>query len=229
MNKVIITGASGNLGKACVEKFVREGYKVITTVTPGKSLGFEVSPDVEIFEADLTVEKSVDAVFAQIIEKHVSIDAALLLVGGYAPGGIKETDGNVIRKMFSLNFETAYFVTRPLFQQMLQQETGGKIIMVGARPGLEPGEAHKSLGYALSKSLIFNLAAALNASAKSSNVTVSVVVPSTIDTPVNRQFMPKADFSAWVQPEEIANAMAYLCSEETKSWRGTVLKIFGRS
>lgn len=229
MKKVIITGASGNLGKASVGKFIKEGYKVIVTATPGKGLGFDVPADVEIYEADLTIEQSASTVISQIISKHKTIDAALMLVGGYAPGGIKDTDGSTIRKMFTLNFETAYFVSRPLFQQMLGQPSGGQLVFVGAKPGLYAKEASKSLAYGLSKSMIFHLAAALNESALSTNVTASVVVPSTIDTPVNRQMMPKSDFSRWVKPEEIADAMAYLCSDETKSWRGTVLKIYGGS
>lgn len=229
MKTVIITGASGNLGKASVEKFIGEGYKVIATVTPGKTLGFEVKGDVETYEADLTDEKSVTGVISQIISKHKTIDAALLLVGGYASGGVKETDGAVLKKMFTLNFDTAYFVARPVFQHMLQQGSGGRLIFVGSRPALRAKEANKSLGYALSKSLIFKLADALNAAGSSSNVTASVVVPSTIDTPVNRQAMPNADFTAWVKPEEIADAMAHLCSSESNAWRETVLKIYGRS
>jgi NAD(P)-dependent dehydrogenase (short-subunit alcohol dehydrogenase family) len=229
MKTVIITGASGNLGKASVEKFLADGYKVIATVTPGKTLGFEVTGDVVTYDADLTDEKSVGNVIAQIISTYKTIDAALLLVGGYAHGGIKETDGAVLKKMFTLNFDTAYFVARPLFEHMMQQPGGGRMVFVGSRPALRAKDASKSLGYALAKSLIFKLADALNAEGSSNNVTASVVVPSTIDTPVNRQAMPDADFTAWVKPEEIADAMVHLCSAESNAWRETVLKIYGRS
>ncbi|MBA4055433.1 MAG: short-chain dehydrogenase [Marivirga sp.] len=166
---------------------------------------------------------------AQIISKNKTIDAALLLVGGYAPGGIKETDGTVLKKMFTLNFDTAYFVTRPLFEQMMQQSGGGRIVFVGSRPALKPKDANKSLGYALAKSLLFKLADALNAAGSSNNVVASVVVPSTIDTPENRKAMPGADVTTWVKPEEIADAMAHLCSTESGAWRENVLKIYGRS
>lgn len=229
MKTVIITGASGNLGKASVEKFLAEGYKVIATVTPGRTLGFEVRGNVETYDADLTDEKSVTDVISRIIAKHETVDAALLLVGGYAPGGIKETDGRVLKKMFTLNFDTAYFVARPLFEQMMQQSGGGRIVFVGSRPALKPKDANKSLGYALAKSLVFRLAEALNDAGSSKNVVASVVVPSTIDTPVNRQAMPDADFTTWVKPEEIADAMAHLCSSDSNAWREPVLKIYGRS
>lgn len=229
MKTVIITGASGNLGKACVDKFLQEGYTVIATVTPGKALGFEVSGAVETQEADLTDERSVDSAIKTIIARHPTIDAALLLVGGYAPGGIKDTDGTLLKKMFALNFETAYHVARLLFQHMKQQPNGGRLVFVGARPALETKHAKHSLGYGLSKSLLFKLADVLNEEGASSNVTASVVVPSTIDTPANRQAMPKADFTSWVKAEEIADCMAHLCSPESNAWRETVVKIYGRA
>jgi NAD(P)-dependent dehydrogenase (short-subunit alcohol dehydrogenase family) len=229
MKTVIITGASGNLGKACVEKFLEEGYSVIATTTPGKTLGFEVNGSIETYEADLTSEGSAEEVIARIITKHATIDAALLLVGGYASGGIKETDHAALQKMFTLNFNTAYFVARPLFQQMLQQANGGRIIFVGSRPALIAKDGKRSLGYSLSKSLLFKLADVLNEEGSSSNVTASVVVPSTIDTLANRQSMPKADFTSWVKPEEIADAMAHLCSAESNAWRETVVKVYGRA
>jgi NAD(P)-dependent dehydrogenase (short-subunit alcohol dehydrogenase family) len=229
MKTVIITGASGNLGKACVEKFLQEGYRVIATTTPGKTLGFEVNGTIETWEADLTDEASAEEVIARIIAQHTTIDAALLLVGGYASGGIKETDNAALRKMFTLNFNTAYFVARPLFQQMLQQPNGGRIIFVGSRPALIAKDGKRSLGYSLSKSLLFKLADVLNEEGSSSNVTASVVVPSTIDTPANRQSIPKADFTTWVRPEEIADAMAHICSPASNAWRNTVVKVYGRA
>jgi NAD(P)-dependent dehydrogenase (short-subunit alcohol dehydrogenase family) len=229
MKSVIITGASGNLGKACVDKFIQAGYNVIATVSPGKALGFEVTGSLETFEADLTDEVSAEKVIADIIKKYKTIDATLLLVGGYASGGIKETNGAVLKKMFTLNFDTAYFAARPIFQHMLTQPNGGRIIFVGSRPALVAKDANRSLGYALSKSLLFKLADSLNEAGSASNVTAAVVVPSTIDTPTNREAMPKSDFTAWVKSEEIADAMVHLCSAETKTWRETVVKIYGRS
>lgn len=226
---VLITGASGNLGKASVEKFVAEGYKVVATVAPGKGLGFEVDGDVETFETDLTNEKNVEEVILKIIEKYNSIDAAVLLVGGFAAGGIRETDGVGLKKMYALNFETAYFAARPVFLQMLKQSSGGRIILVGARPALNSADGKNLLAYALSKSLLFKLADFLNAEGKSGNVVTSVVVPSIIDTPVNRQAMPSANFSDWVKPEDIAQVMAFITSATGNALRDSVFKIYGNA
>ena len=226
---VLITGASGGLGKATVLKFINEGFKVIATVTPGKSLGFKVEEGIIEYEADLTNEESVDSVIKEIISGHPTIDAALLLVGGFAPGNIKNTDGTALKRMFAVNFDTAYFVARPVFDHMLTQSKGGRLIFVGSRPALQPKDGKNSVAYSLSKSLIFKLADFLNAEGASKNVTASVIVPSTIDTEANRKAMPDNDFGTWVKPEEIAEAMAFLCSERGMSLRETVMKIYGRA
>jgi NAD(P)-dependent dehydrogenase (short-subunit alcohol dehydrogenase family) len=226
---VLITGASGGLGKATVLKFINEGYKVIVTATPGRSLGFSVDGEIHEYEANLTDEQSADSVVQKIISDHSTLDAALMLVGGYAAGNIQNTDGAALKKMFAVNFDTAYFVARLVFNHMLTQPGGGKLIFVGSRPALKPKDGKSSIAYSLAKSLIFKLADILNAEGAPKNVTASVVVPSTIDTDANRKAMPDKDFGAWVKPEEIADAMAFLCSKSGMPLRETVLKIYGRA
>ena len=92
-----------------------------------------------------------------------------------------------------------------------------------------PKDGKNVIAYALSKSLLFNLAEYLNAEGASQNVVTSVIVPSTIDTPANRESMPKADFSKWVRPEEIAGVMEFICSQKADSVREPVYKIYGNS
>jgi NAD(P)-dependent dehydrogenase (short-subunit alcohol dehydrogenase family) len=230
MKKVaIITGASGNLGKASVEKFLSEGYKIVATVTPGKKLGFEVTGEVETYDVDLTNEGRVSDIIEQIIKKHERVDAALLLVGAFTMGGVADTDGAALKKMYSLNFETAYFTARPVFLQMMKQSFGGRIIMVGSRPALKPTEGRKSVAYSLAKASLFKLADFFNAEGTSKNVVTSVIVPGVIDTPPNRKDMPQANFANWVQPEEIAETMAFLCSEKASVLREPVIKVYGNS
>lgn len=224
---VLITGASGNLGKATVDKFLKEGYNVIATVTPGKSL--EYGDEVKTYEADLTNENAVATVIEKVISEHSTLDAALLLVGGFAMGNIEKTDGASIKKMFALNFETAYYVARLVFQQMLKQSGGGRIVLIGSRPALKPKDGKNTVAYSLSKSLIFRLAEILNAEGASKNVTASVIVPSIIDTPENRNAMPDSDFSKWVKPGDIADAMRYVCSSSGQALRETVLKVYNKS
>jgi len=223
---VLITGASGNIGRAAVEKFIQEGFNVIATASP-RGLGYSLT-NLSVYEADLTDEKSVEDVIAKIISVHQTIDVAILTVGSFAVGSIETTDGAAIQKMMSLNFNTAYFTARPVFKQMMKQKTG-RIILIGSRPALVAAEGKNTLAYALSKSLVFKLAELLNAEATGNDVVVSVLVPGIIDTPENRKSNPSANFSDWVTSESIVDAMLYLVSPNAKALRDPVLKLYSNS
>jgi NAD(P)-dependent dehydrogenase (short-subunit alcohol dehydrogenase family) len=224
---ILVTGAAGNLGKAVVDTLKGVGYTVLALVSPGKSSTIS-DPQVNVYEADLTQERDVADQMTKIIQKHQTIDACVLLAGGYAHGGFQDADGSAVKKMISINFETAYHIARLSFQQMMKQ-SHGRIILVGARPALDAKAGKQSVAYALSKSLIFTLAQLLNADGAEKNVVTSVIVPSIIDTPVNRNAMPKADFSSWVSPEAIAEHIAFLLSDRSDALREPVVKLYGRA
>jgi NAD(P)-dependent dehydrogenase (short-subunit alcohol dehydrogenase family) len=151
------------------------------------------------------------------------------LVGGFAMGTIDNTDGSMIKKMISLNFETAYYSAQVMFSQMAKQKNGGRIVFVGARPSLDAKAGKSVLAYALSKTLIFKLAELLNEEGKDKNIISSVFVPSIIDTPDNRKAMPNANTDQWVKPEEIAEIIEFATSEKGSVLREPIIKVYGKS
>jgi NAD(P)-dependent dehydrogenase (short-subunit alcohol dehydrogenase family) len=143
-------------------------------------------------------------------------------------GGLADTSGEDLHKQIALNFETAYNITRPLFAHLMDNKRGS-IVFIGARPALNPTQGRGLIAYGLSKSLLFKLAEYLNEESKGVNVSVSVVVPSTLDTPLNRQSMPDADPGNWVKPSEIAETLEFLVSDKSKALKETVLKIYNKA
>ena len=227
MKTIIITGANGNLGTATVKKFLDEGiYRVIAVDHSGTHLGFaDAHHDFELHSIELTDEAATNDFVTEAISLYGQIDGALLLAGGYGAGNIEATTDADLQKMFNLNFITAYNMIRPLFNHMLQ--TGyGRIVLMDARPALKASQGKSSLAYALSKSLLFKLAEMLNEEAKGENVVVSVVVPSTIDTPVNRTAMPDANPAKWVKPEQLADIIEFICSDKGFPVREAVYKVY---
>ena len=229
MNTAIITGASGNLGQAAVKKFLAEGYRVVSTIMPNDPVVLGIrGKDFETAIVDLMDEKAAGQFVEFAAIKHGTIDAAILTVGGFVMGKISETKTADIEKQYKLNFETAYNIARPVFVQMLQQGSG-RIFLIGSRPGADMKNSKGMVAYGLGKSLIFRLAELMNEEAKGTNVVVSVVVPSTIDTPQNRAAMPTADFRKWVTPHAIANIIYFYCSKDGSALREPVIKIYGDS
>ncbi len=229
MKTIIITGANGNLGTACVKKFLQEGYGVVAVDSHDNHLEFAKGNALYEFVTVNLSDETASANFIDgMIKKYGSIHAALMLVGGFAAGNMAATSGADIRKMFSLNFETAYFMSRPLLQHM-QQQGYGRLVFVGARPALSAAQGKDLMAYALTKSLLFKLAEFINETTKGTNITATVVVPSTIDTAINRQSMPDVDPANWVTPAAIADIMELITSEKGHPLRETVLKVYNNS
>jgi NAD(P)-dependent dehydrogenase (short-subunit alcohol dehydrogenase family) len=226
---IIITGANGNLGLAVTKKFLDKGYRVIDTVIHEdvkKDLGTHKNLQTEI--VNLTNEDETNAFVQRVLDKYKRVDAAIMLVGGFAAGNISSTTMKDIRQQISLNFETAYHVTRPLFQHMIQNNYG-RLIFIGARPALNADAGKDLLAYGLGKSLLFKLTAVLNEEARGKNVTASVIVPSTIDTPANRKSMPDADPEEWVKTDQLAGVLDFVISETGSALRETVLKVYNNA
>ncbi len=229
MKTVIITGANGNLGRAVTKEFLDKNYRVLATVSNDTARAdVQTHPNLEVAVVNLTQENETNEFIRKSIGKYQVIDAALLLVGGFAMGDLAATSGEDIHQQIALNFETAYYVTRPLFTHLMENKKG-RIVLIGARPALNPAQGKDLVAYSLSKSLLFKLAELLNEAAKGADVTVSVVVPSTLDTPLNRKSMPDANPDNWVKPLEIAETLEFLVSDKSKSLKETVLKIYNNA
>jgi len=226
MKTAIITGSSGNLGRAVVKKFLSEGYKVVGTDM--KMHADNAHENFEHITVDLTNETDAENFINDVVKKYQTLDAAVLTAGGFAMGKIAETKMEDLKKQFRLNFETAYNIARPIFLQMMKQGNG-KIFMIGSRPGSDMKNSKGMVAYGLTKSLIFRLAELMNEEAKGTDVVTTVIAPSTIDTPENRKAMPDVDSSKWVKPENIAAIIYFYCSEAASVIREPVIRSYNNA
>ena len=229
MKKIIITGANGNLGSAVTKFFLEKGYTLITTVhNEDAKKEMPQHPNLEVEAVNLANEPEAASFVQKVIASHGTIDAALMLVGGFTAGKIENTKTEDIKNQIALNFETAYNITQPLYQHMLQNGYG-RLVFIGARPALQAADGKNLVAYALSKSLLFKLAEFINKAAKGKNITATVVVPSTIDTPPNRKDMPDANPDNWVKAEDLAEILEFVCSDKATALRETVLKVYNNA
>ena len=226
---IIITGASGNLGKIVTGVFLGLHYRVIAVIhneAGKKELPSNNLLQVEV--ANLSNEKETIELVSRISSEYGHIHAAILLAGGFTAGNIADQSIDDIRKMVILNFETAYNVVRGVLPHMVKHGSG-RMILMGARAGIQPAEGRKMVAYGLSKSLLFTLAEYINEETRGKNINATVIVPSTIDTIPNRESMPSADYSKWVQPKELADIMHFILSSEAGSIREAVIKVYNNS
>ncbi|MEM6633370.1 MAG: SDR family NAD(P)-dependent oxidoreductase [Bacteroidota bacterium] len=219
----ITTGTGGNLGKGVVSALLAAEYNVLGTMRYHKHVPeLESLPGFTRGILDV-LDESACREFVVSLKRQVHM--TVLMVGGFQMGGIRETTWEQLQRMVQMNFQSCFFLAQSFLEKMKQQVNGGHIVLIGATPALDPINGRFAWAYTLSKSLVHNFAAMLDAEGKEHGVRTHLIVPGIIDTPVNRQAMPDADFSTWTKPEAIGKIIAFLGTKEGQVLRETVLKV----
>lgn len=208
---LLITGANGALGSELVNYFSSRDYQVIAVVRPGKKQMNQ--KNVMYFEAELAEESSARDLMQEIDSRNLTIHAGMLVAGGFGMKPFMDTRREDLEEMLEKNFFSAFFIAQQLLAHMQKNETTGKIIFTGAKPALEKG-GEATTAYTLSKHMLIKMVEIINQAAGDSKARAALVAPSVIDTEPNRDAMPKADFSQWVKPQEIAAIMEQVLSDE---------------
>jgi len=216
---VIITGATGGLGQTVTAEFSNAGATIVVAEHhPSKKL-----PDgVQSVTADVTQESDVQQLVTEVTNKTGRIDCLINLVGGFAMGRLSETNASDWSKMLTLNLTAAFLLSRAVVPTMIDQGSG-RVIHIGARAALDPFPG--AAAYLVSKSGLVAMITILALELAGSGVNVNGVLPTIIDTPVNRQNMPDADYTKWVKPESIAQLLVFLASDEANAINGALIPI----
>ena len=213
----LITGATGGLGGAVVDRFANEGWSVLGV---DKREGSD-RENVRFVTADLFDAEQVAHAVAQA---GPELRAVVNLVGGFAQGGrVHETPVDEFEEQFRLNLRPTYLVTAAAIPRMDR----GTIVCVGTRAALRPFPG--AAGYVASKAALLALIRALDAEYRDDGIRINAVLPSVIDTAANRSSMPDADHEAWVGPDEIAEVIHFLSSDASSPISGAEVPVYGRA
>jgi NAD(P)-dependent dehydrogenase (short-subunit alcohol dehydrogenase family) len=220
---IVVTGASGALGKVVVATALAKGARVAAIDHAASTM--KATPErIELGGVDLTdaseAKKAIDAA----VSHFGKLDVLVNIAGGFAFETTAEGDPKTWQRMYALNVLTALNASRSAIPH-LSASGAGRIINVGAMGALQAGAGMGA--YAASKAGVHRLTEALAAEWKG-KITVNAVLPSTIDTAANRASMPNADFAKWVRPEELAEVILFLASDAASAVTGALLPVSGR-
>jgi NAD(P)-dependent dehydrogenase (short-subunit alcohol dehydrogenase family) len=226
---IAITGAFGALGSAVARVAGARGLRVaLLDYAPAAPAGLVEACGPGAFALgglDLSDAAKAEAAVKEAATRLGGLDALVNIAGGFASQSIAGGDPATWDKMFALNLKTAMNASRAAIP-FLTQSAAGRIVNIGALAALNPAGA--GMGpYTASKAAVHKLTESLAEELKG-KVTVNAVLPSTLDTPANRRDMSKADFSAWVAPEEAANLILFLASPEASGVTGALIPLKGR-
>src|SRR3984893_13614043 len=220
---VVITGASGALGKVVAEAALARGARV-AGVDNAKS-GIADTPDrMELGGVDLTDAAQAKQAIDEVAARFGRLDVLLNIAGAFSFETIAEGNPTTWQRLYAINVLTALNAARAAIPHLLASPAG-RIVNIGAMGALQAGPGMGP--YAASKAGVHRLTEALAAELKG-KVTVNAVLPSIIDTPANRTSMPKADFAKWVTGEDLANVILFLASDEASAVTGALLPVSGR-
>ncbi len=221
---VLVTGAAGALGGAVVETFLDAGATVAgVDIAPlEEAVGEDGLPEsVTYLQADLTDEAAVIESAQAVINEHDSLDVLCNIAGTWRGGDpIHETDEQVFDMLFDINLRTMFLTSKHALPHLIEQE--GTIVSVAARSALEGGAGDGI--YRASKAGVKLLTETI-AEEQLGTVRANAVMPSVLDTPMNREMMTPSD--DWVEPSEIAAVIALLCTEETAVTSGASIPVYG--
>ncbi len=230
---VLITGGTGILGSAVTKAYLAKGNSVAVTylfdneVERFKQHNPELSDDVTFLFANVTDEAEVQNTIQDFITQFGHIDILVNIVGGFI-GGIPTAELEEERWdfMMNLNLKSVYLCCKITIPHMTERGYG-KIVNVSARAGLK-GEAGLS-AYCVSKGGVRTLTESLAAEVMDSGINVNCIMPSIMDTPMNREAMPDADHSRWVKPEDVAKVIYFLTSDDSAIINGAAIPVYGRA
>lgn len=230
---VLISGGTGFLGSAVTRAFMSLDDTVAVTylfddeVNRFKQHNPDLTDDVTFLYANVTEEVAVQKTIETCIDKFGHLDILVNIVGGFV-GGIDtvELEEDKWDFMMNLNLKSVFLCCRAVIPHMTGQGYG-KIVNVSARAGLK-GEAGLS-AYCVSKGGVRTLTESLAAEVMDSGINVNCIMPSIMDTPMNRNAMPDEDHTRWVKPEDVAKVICFLTSDDATIINGAAIPVYGRA
>jgi NAD(P)-dependent dehydrogenase (short-subunit alcohol dehydrogenase family) len=222
---IVVTGGFGVLGRAVAEAALEAGAFI---AIPGREEAGKIPGRDRLMVlggvdlADFASAKQAIDAFAARFNK---IDGLANIAGGFRWQTVSDGDPSGWTDLFRMNLLTAVNATKAALPHL--RASRGAIVNVGSAPAKKAGAGMGA--YAASKAGVLRLTESLAEEEKKAGVRVNAVLPTIIDTPRNRADMPKADFSRWVKPEDIAKAILFLLSGDAAAITGAELLISGQT
>jgi len=227
---VLVTGATGNLGRVTVARFLKEGARVAAVYrSEDRMRNLEEAvgkvPNLKSFKSDVENAESVDAMVKEVLKEYGRIDILLNIVGGWAGGkNVGETTPEEWDDMISLNLRSAFLCSRAVLPGMAERNYG-RIVSVAAKHATEKGRPAGNLAYAVSKGGVITLTRGIADEYGKYDINANCVMPSSITDP---KAPAGTDQSRRVPAEQIAEVILFLASESSRPVSGAAVPVYGK-
>lgn len=242
MNKktVFITGGSRGIGRACVNKFFQEGWRVAFTYNNEREASEELARELGEENAvclRLNLEEDSSQVSKAIKEAKVyfgvsSFDALVVNAGMSISGDLSVIDEGDMEHLIKVNLTGAMNTLRFAAEDLIKEKKGS-VVLISSMWGLR-GASCESI-YSATKAGLIGFGRSMALELAPSNIRVNMVAPGVIDTDMNKGYSEEeigalseaTPLGRLGRPEEVADGVYFLASENSSFITGQVLTIDG--
>ncbi|SEP70436.1 NAD(P)-dependent dehydrogenase, short-chain alcohol dehydrogenase family [Solimonas aquatica] len=224
----VITGGFGSLGRAVGAAVLAAGGRVaLLDQAPDKEAASADDKLLRLGGLDLNQAGAAEAALQRVLARFGRIDGLINIAGTFRWETVEGGSVDSWDLLYRVNLRTALLTSKAALPHLVGAPGQGKrIVNIGAAAA---AKAAAGMGaYTASKAGVAKLTEALAEELKDRGVTVNAILPSIIDTAVNRADMPDADFSRWVSPQAIADLIVFLLSPQAEAISGACIPILGR-
>jgi NAD(P)-dependent dehydrogenase (short-subunit alcohol dehydrogenase family) len=225
---IAIAGAAGNVGPTVVGRLAPVGARLCLCGRDRfklEALAAEAGAGADVDVVDLLDAAATTAWADELVSRHGRVDALVHLVGGWRGGtAIEETPLEDWDELAGLLVRTLQHATQAFAPHLL---ASGRGRFATVSTGQAQAPTHPNAAYAAAKAAAETWTLALADRFRGTGTTANLVVVGAIVTPAMREESPGKDFSTFTPAEEIAEAIAYLCSDAAASMNGQRLTLRG--
>jgi len=235
----VVTGGGRGIGRAIVLALGKEGVKVLINYRGKKESALETLEELkklggegEIYQADVRVEEEVEKMFNFVIEKWGKLDILVNNAGITKDNLLIRMKSEEWDQVINTNLRGVFLCTRSALKIMLKQRSG-RIINISSVVGLKGniGQAN----YASAKAGIIGFTKAVAREVASRGITVNAIAPGFIKTEMTdvlseemkKKVLDEIPLGRFGDPEDVANAVKFLVSDEASYITGVVLNVDG--
>lgn len=238
----VITGGANGMGRAAVQMFAEAGAKVAVldiAAAAGRELEAEqtaLGRDVMFVETDVTQTAAVRAALSKVTAAWGPINTLFSHAGTIIVKPLHESTDEDYDRLMAINVRSAFIVCREVVAQM--RETGGGSVVITSSIGGEKGFALESL-YCMTKGAVLQLARSIAIEYRDEGIRANAVCPGFVKTAHGLREIDELDGlgQSWsesslhsvqgrlCEPEEVAAAALWLCSDEASFVNGTAVYV----
>ena len=226
----LITGAADGIGKATAETLSRRDFSLALLDRDESKLWLvgrhiqETGVDCLPIQVDITDPAQIDAGVAQVLEHFGRIDVLANVAGVIVLRTLLQTTLEQFDWVIDVNLRGTFLMMKAVLPQMIQQGSGN-IVNISSVSGHE-GYTHHAV-YSASKAGVLRLTEAAADELRENNIRVNAICPSGVATDLFGKELRKLDRSKWLQPQDNANVIAYLVSDEAGGITGAAVDVKG--